>query len=120
MVILQTLKLMIEYTGVGDRLVETVSSASNVYAQGILHKDQHEEVKTIVILNKNVEAQRVKLSLLPRKGTEKYHDMPCETFSVDEESGDGKPRQGTWDGTEMVRLNPFAVMVVRCGSGTGV
>ena len=117
----QTLKLMIEYTGVGDRLVETVSSdASNVYAQGFLHSDQHEEVKTIVLLNKNVEAQRVKLSLYPKKGIEKYHDMQCETFSVDEESGDGKPRQGTWDGTEMVRLNPFAVMVVRCGGGMGV
>jgi hypothetical protein len=102
------LKMMIEYTGAGDTMVETASSDSeSVYAQALLN-EKRGATRTIVLLNKNVGAQSVQLQLSPNS-----HDA-CSTFTVDEKTGDGSPREAGWDGTTPLELNSFAVMVVRC------
>ena len=38
----------------------------------------------------------------------------CTTHTVDGLTGDGPPRQGSWDGRSPFALGPFAIAVVRC------
>ena len=104
------LKMMIQYTSAGDALLETMlSDSKDIYAQGFTSKKDSSAL-TIVLGNKSVKEQQVALHVDP-KGKEL---TGCTTHTVDGLTGDGPPRQGSWDGRSPFALGPFAISVVRC------
>ena len=104
------LKMMIEYTGAGDALVETIlSDNKDVYAQGFTSKKDSSAL-TIVLGNKSVKEQQAVLHVDPKE----QELTGCTTHTVDGLTGDGPPRQGRWDARSPIALGPFAIAVVRC------
>ena len=108
------LKMMIDYTNVGDKLVETNWGNDDLYVQGFVTADG--KMKTTVLVNKNVSKQNIQLDLV---GDTVDLEANCQTYTVDVETGDGVPRETIISRKNLaVVLDSFAVTVLRCGAGT--
>ena len=102
------LKLMIENTNIGDKLVATAGLNEAFYAQGFLSSDKANKV--VVLLNKDTAKQTIQLDFVGM-ADRGY----CQTYTIDEKTGDNEPREANVPkGKIKVELSSFAVAVVKC------